>query len=299
MLRRLVEIERAIGHQVEGDQFHRDTSARKSRKGSIVSLIFSICGTCPHFSIMTSRASGRRSRQSPGIVRRHHLVLIAPDDERRQLDAMQPFLEIGIVPARLPAELGRGEAVLEHRIDLLLGRLQRERDIGISLVVEDVAQQLFAIPDEEIARGHALDADAGRGDERQALGAAPIANEDLGGDPAAERMADDVDVAQLERLEEIEIEHRHVGDVADQRRIVRGAEARMLGYQQLVLLGQRIEERQPLRIAVGAVQEEQRRAFAGAAQADADIADFHDLRFRRHARFSSPLWSRFLSSAHF
>src|SRR6185437_978475 len=65
MFRSLLEIEMTIRHQMEGYEFHRDASARKSRKGSIVSFNFSTCGTCPHFSIMTSRAPGRRSRDSP------------------------------------------------------------------------------------------------------------------------------------------------------------------------------------------------------------------------------------------
>ena len=41
----------------------------------------------------------------PGIGWRHDPVVAAPDDERRQFDAVQPLLKIGIEPARLPAEL--------------------------------------------------------------------------------------------------------------------------------------------------------------------------------------------------
>ena len=33
-----------------------------------------------------------------GVGRRHDLVVVAPNDKRRQFDAVQPFLQIGIVP---------------------------------------------------------------------------------------------------------------------------------------------------------------------------------------------------------
>ena len=61
---------------------------------------------------------------------------------------------------------------------------------------------------------------------------------------------------EAQRLEEIEIEHRDVGHAADQRRIVRCAEAGMLRHDELVALGERVEEWQPLRTAVGAVEEQ-------------------------------------------
>ena len=69
-------------------------------------------------------------------------------------------------------------------------------------------------------------------------------------------MADQVEAVEPQLLDEVEIEHREIGDVADPRRIVRPAEAGMLGHEHLVSVGERIEERQPLRQAVGAVQEQ-------------------------------------------
>ena len=95
----------------------------------------------------------------------------------------------------------------------------------------------------------------------------------LGRKPAAERMADQMKPLEPQFLDEIEIEHREVADIADPRRIVRRAEARMLRHQHLEPVGDRIEERQPLRQAVGAVQEQHRRPFADAVQLDCDVPD--------------------------
>ena len=68
----------------------------------------------------------------------------------------------------------------------------------------------------------------------------------------------------------------------DPRRIVGAAEAGMLGHQHLVALGQRIEERQPLRHAAGAVQEQHGRAVSGAVQLDRDVPDLEVGELRRH-----------------
>ena len=100
--------------------------------------------------------------------------------------------------------------------------------------------------------------------------------------PAAERLADDMDLVRPELVEEIEVVHRQIADVAQPGRIVRRAEARVLGHEHLELLGQQIEHRQPDRQAVGAVQEQQRRAGAAPQHPDIDVADLV-FRFRpRH-----------------
>ena len=57
----------------------------------------------------------------------------------------------------------------------------------------------------------------------------------------------------------------------------------MLGHQDLVVLGHRIEERQPLRHAAGAVQEQHRRAAPGAVQLDGDVLDLELGELRRHS----------------
>src|SRR6185437_5444797 len=131
---------------------------------------------------------------------RHHLVVIAPHHQRRQLDAMQPFLEIGIEPARLPAELRRGKAVLQGDVHLLFAGRQRKQRLGEALVMEQIADRFVGRPDEGIARGHALDAQPRRRQQRHALKARAVAHQHLGRDPAAERVADEMHAAQVERL---------------------------------------------------------------------------------------------------
>ena len=95
------------------------------------------------------------------ICGRHDFVVVAPDDQRRQSDAVQPFFEIGIESARLPAELRHREAVAQHHVHLRLARHQCQDALGMGLVVVEVAYRLFRPPDEIVAARHAFDADAG------------------------------------------------------------------------------------------------------------------------------------------
>src|SRR6516162_7367409 len=73
------------------------------------------------------------------VRRRHDLVVVAPDYERRQLDPVQPLLEIGIEPARLPTKLRHSKAVLQHHIHLRLARRNRQDAVGEGLVVIKVS----------------------------------------------------------------------------------------------------------------------------------------------------------------
>jgi hypothetical protein len=111
---------------------------------------------------------------------------------------------------------------------------------------------------------------------------------DLGGEPAAERIADQVDPVEPRFFDEVEIEEREVRQRADSGRVVGTAEARMLRHQEFIALGERIEERQPLRHAAGAVQEQHLGTASGAVQPDADAADFEFGEFSRHVA-PSPL----------
>jgi hypothetical protein len=89
----------------------------------------------------------------------------------------------------------------------------------------------------------------------KALKARAVADQNLGREPAAERIADQMDIVEPGLLDEVEIEHRQVRHRGDPRRVVGAAETGVLGHQQFVTLGQRVEKRQPLRHAAGAVQE--------------------------------------------
>ena len=94
---------------------------------------------------------------------------------------------------------------------------------------------------------------------------------------------DQVHLVEPEPVEEIEVVHGQVADVAHPGRIVGGAVARVLGHPITShFCGEQLEERQPWRQAVGAVQEHQRRTGAAPQHPDADVPDLV-FRFRsRH-----------------
>src|SRR6516164_9837047 len=68
VLRRLGEVERPVGHQMEGDELHDATPSRNSRTWRATRGACSTCGRCPHLPTMTRRASGRRSRHSAALA---------------------------------------------------------------------------------------------------------------------------------------------------------------------------------------------------------------------------------------
>src|SRR6476469_7637363 len=90
---------------------------------------------------------------------------------------------------------------------------------------------------------------------------------------AAQRLADDLNLMRTPFVEEVEVVHRQIADVADEGRVIRQPETGMLGHEHLELLGQEIEKRQPDRQAVGAMQEQERRAGAAAQHPHIDVAD--------------------------
>ena len=55
-----------------------------------------------------------------GVCRGHDLVVIAPENERRQFNAVQLLLKVRIKPAWLPTKLRDSKAVLEHHVHLRL-----------------------------------------------------------------------------------------------------------------------------------------------------------------------------------
>ena len=146
----------------------------------------------------------------------------------------------------------------------------------------EVAHRFLGPPDEIVATWHAFDADAGRCQLDEAPKAGAVADQDLGGEPAAERVADEMDPVEPHLLDEVEIEHRQVRYRMDPRRVVGAAKAGMLGHQHLVALRQRIEERQPLRHAARTMQEQHRGAAPCAVQLDGNVSDLELAQLRRH-----------------
>ena len=211
-----------------------------------------------------------------------NFVLRAPQHQGRHRDAMQPALERGIEPARLPAELGGHEAVDQLELGLLFGRHARQPLLGQRLIVEHVAGGFLRRPDEIVAGRHALDPYAGGREQRQRREPRAVAHGELGRDPAAERMADQVHALDAQAVEHVEVIHRHVLHVADPGRVVGLAEAGMLGNEQLVFAGQSVEERKVARKPAGAVQEHHRLAAASAEHPHADVADLVSLFLESH-----------------
>ena len=132
---------------------------------------------------------------------------------------------------------------------------------------------LLRVDHEDIGLGHALDVNAGGRDQGQAAQPMGRAHRHLKRDPAAERLSDHVKVGETERLDGVEIAISDVGNVIDPRRRLRRAEAGMIGHDHVEALGQRIENGGPFGEPVGAVQVEQRRALAGAHEAELAAVD--------------------------
>jgi hypothetical protein len=190
----------------------------------------------------------------------------------------------------LPAEPRRHEAVREHAVGLFLRRRERDHPLGKRLIVEQIARGFLGRPDEVVAHGYAFHPHPGGRDQRQRLHAQRVAHCDLGGDPAAEGIADDVDAVGAEVIEKVEVVHRHVGDVPDGAGVVERAEPGMLGHEHVVMASELLEQRKPAGPAARAMQEQQRFARARPQQAHGDVADLV-LKFARHGHGGRLPWT--------
>ena len=103
-----------------------------------------------------------------------------------------------------------------------------------------------------------------------------MAHRNLGGDPAADAMADQVEAGQIERVEQFEIVEDHVVDGGGVE-LVGAIAAGMRGRDDLAVLRQPLMERHEIAgdaMHVGeAVQINQRRAAAGLGDGDLAPAD--------------------------
>ena len=177
---------------------------------------------------------------------RNDLVVVAPDDQRRHVDAVQPLAQMRIVEPRLPGEVGGRERFLIAMSPCSSRERLSEPLLGKALIDEQVARR--ALP-------------ATTGTDRPSatpltwMPAAPIsvsvrkparaAHRDFGRDPAAERIADQMEPVEAERLDEVEIEIGKVAELIEPVRRVGAAETRMLRHDHVVALRQRLHERQP------------------------------------------------------
>src|SRR6516165_7990274 len=97
---------------------------------------------------------GTRAWDQPLIGQRMLLweqpIMIAPEQQRRHTDAMQPFLQLRVVAARLPDQPCGRRPVLQQ--DILEFRPPRAREglIGELLVVKEIADPLLVIAQEGV-----------------------------------------------------------------------------------------------------------------------------------------------------
>src|SRR5579862_3147128 len=163
------------------------------------------------------------------IGRRDDAILRTPEKERRKADAMEAAFELWIVQIGSPAKARCRFTRPRDRVELFLRQLG-EVALRPYLVEIELLLQLGIgdeIHIENIARLAIADLDAESVDENEMREARGILHCDLGRDPAADAGADDRDVAQIERLEQIEIEISEIVDVIELRRNLGATIARM------------------------------------------------------------------------
>ena len=105
------------------------------------------------------------------------------------------------------------------------------------------------------------------GDQHELVDAVRARRRQLGGDHAAERVADDRRPLDPERVEQLVVVEHEVPQVLDVLEPLRVAGARVLGRDDVVVVRQGVEQRVPEQ-AAGAVDVQQRIAGAGLEHAD-------------------------------
>ena len=236
----------------------------------------STCGRCPASAMVSVAALGNERRIALEIFGRHDAVACAAQKQRRHVHAVQAMLELGIVHVRLPGQqrqrlvVAGDDAEAPRRTSFarstgfLAGSWKRSRSSFSLRHRKDVG-------DVELVGLAGLDAD--RTDQRQAVEPLRHLRGDIGGDPAADREADEIGARQAQAVHQLEID---VGDVVDavepvrQRRL---AEARMRRRDHAPLLRQQLEKRQVEADAAAAVQIEERRALPALEHIKLDTRD--------------------------
>jgi len=184
---------------------------------------------------------------------------------------MQPIGQLRIVHARVPAEPRQSGAVLQPYVDVELGLrlLPLLRQLGI---VELPVRELLRRPGEDVVEHGFAGLDAGGREQRQRSQPGGAADGDLRRDPAAEAVSHEMNIAQVQRLHQVEVEERHVADAHHPVRNRPASEARMLRRQHAESAAEAVEQRIPCR-ARNAVQEQHGRPGAGLAVAELGARD--------------------------
>src|SRR5262249_22803660 len=149
----------------------------------------------------------------------------------------------------------------------------RDDRLGELLIVEQVADALLLAAQEAIHLRHVLDMDASGSDQGERGQAGGVAHRPIRGEPTAKRTPDEMDAGEAELIEKIEIEVGEIADGIEPRRRIGGAEARMLGNDDVELFRQLGHAWEPDAHAAAAMKKEQRRPRPAAHEADAAVAD--------------------------
>ena len=163
----------------------------------------------------------------------------------------------------LPQIERRGLAIARDDFQRFVGE---RREIGcLARIVVRQPLQLARVGAEDVgdvARQAIAHLDPDRVDEDQPRDAGGRFDGDLRRDPAAHRETDQRHVAQIERVEQIEIEIRQIVDAVDPIGQFRGAESRMRRRDDAPVLGEQAQERRLRLQAARTMQHEDRRPFA-------------------------------------
>ena len=206
----VAEVQVGVGHEVEEERFHPCAPWKKALSRGPMSLAPSIGRACPVFGNETMRACliSRTNGwwQARGITRSSSPQISSVGmsmrcNQNRQLRTVQ---------TRVPGKAREAGAVLQHDVDVELGlrRLPCVRELA---VVELAAGEFLRPPGENIVDRRVPALRPGRRQQRQRSEPLRVADRHLGRGPAADAMADEVHVAQSQRLQSIEIE---IGQVA-------------------------------------------------------------------------------------
>ena len=170
---------------------------------------------CPAPAIVRTWAFGMRSAQTGGLLDRDDAVGVAPEQQRRRRDAVQPLLQLEVVGA-LP-EHARERGRLAVAIGQELGR-RRHRHARKGREVGDQVLEDLLVRDAEDVHGRMLrDAQTPRRDEHEPPHAARIEDREVRGQRAAHRVAGERDLVEAELVEQIEVVQVVVVQAVDAR----------------------------------------------------------------------------------
>src|SRR6267378_2454052 len=189
--------------------------------------------------------SGNCRAEILAVGERREAVVRAPQEERRNPDAVQPSSELRVVHVGVPREQRGRFAVARHRSQLLLGQrlvvAQPHRRIAERELLPAAARRGEDVQDVALVALAEFGAD--RPDQDEARQVLAGLGRDLRGDPCAEGSADDDEVAQAELLDQVEVEIRHVVDRAHAPGQLRVPESGMRRGDHLRLAREQLDER--------------------------------------------------------